>query len=466
MTTLTAGRILVRIEKAGLDTAIAQIGQILNRTTEFKNETLLKAEQWADKAAWPQMGVTGLALMTTGLTGAAAALNTNFGYRMKLGGSLATLNYLSHSSRHSILIKDGRSLDLLTSADTVLFDKTGTLTQEQAEVGTLTVYGSYAVDEILVKAAAAEQKLQHPIARVIVARARDANVELPPVDDSSYQIGYGITVVIGDQTIEVGSPCFMTMKGMVLSATMEDTITSSHDNGCSLVMVAINNKVEGAIEIRPVLRPEVKDIISGLRLRGVKHLAIVSGDHEKPTEALAKSLGIDDYFYDLLPEDKAGIVEQLQKNGKSVCFIGDGVNDSIAMKKANVSISIHGAASIATDLAQVVFMDGSLRHLCTLFDIANSLKKQLRKILAISLLPVPVVLFGIFFLHFGLLATIVVNQSGFWLRIGDAMSPLEKKKKQGGVLITRSVGAYPSRIKFGRMNNRKPSLHIPAPFST
>lgn len=430
MTTLVAGRILVRIEKAGLDTTIAQIGQILNRTTEFKNETLLKAEQWADKAAWPQMGVTGLAFAATGLPGAAAALNTNFGYRMKLGGSLATLNYLNHSSQHSILIKDGRSLDLLTEVDTILFDKTGTLTQEQPEIGSMTVYGRYTPDEILVKAAAAEQKLEHPIARAIVQKAREINVDLPPVDDSSYQMGYGITVVIDNQTIQVGSPRFMTMEGMAISAAMEETMTSSHDNGCSLIMVAIDNKVEGTIEIKPVLRPEIKGIISGLRQRGIKHLAIVSGDHEKPTHALAKALGMDDYFYDVLPEDKARIVERLQEEGKSVCFIGDGVNDTIAIKKANVSISIHGAASVATDLAQVVFMDGSLRHLCTLFDIANNLKKQLRKTLTISLLPVPVILFGIFFLHFGLLATIVVNQAGFWLGLGDAMSPLEKKKKK------------------------------------
>jgi len=152
----------------------------------------------------------------------------------------------------------------------------------------------------------------------------------------------------------------------------------------------------------------------------------VSGDHKQPTQKLAEELGMDNYFYEILPENKAKIVEKLQQEGKSVCFIGDGVNDAVAMKKANVSISIRGATSIATDLAQVVFMDGSLSHLCKLFDIANGLDSQLRKSLIISLIPLPINLIGIFFLHFGILSTIVINQISFWSGIGDAMLPLKK----------------------------------------
>ncbi len=127
---------------------------------------------------------------------------------------------------------------------------------------------------------------------------------------------------------------------------------------------------------------------------------------------------MDNYFYEVLPQDKAKIVEKLQQQGKSVCFIGDGVNDVVAMKKANVSISIRGETSIATDLAQVVFMDDNLSHLCQLFDIANGLDSQLRKSLVISLTPLPINLIGILFLDVDLVPIIVVNQISFSTGIG------------------------------------------------
>ncbi len=364
--------------------------------------------------------------MAVGPIGATAALNTTFGYRIKMSGPLGTLNYLNLASHHSILIKDGRSLELLTGIDTILFDKTGTLTQEQPEVGKIVICDGYEADDILAYAAAAERKLAHPIAKAIVQKAKASNLSLPEIEDSNYQIGYGITVSIKNRVIKVGSLRFMTMEGMIIPETIEKAMAHSHAQGHSLVMVAINNQIEGAIEIQPALRPEIKSIISGLRQRGIKYLAIVSGDHKQPTKKLAEELGMDNYFYDILPENKAKIVEKLQQEGQSVCFIGDGVNDAVAMKKANVSISIRGATSIATDLAQVVFMDGSLSHLCKLFDIANGLDSQLRKSLIISLIPLPINLIGIFFLHFSLLSTIVINQMSFWSGMGDAMRPLQK----------------------------------------
>jgi len=425
-TTIMTGRIQVQIEKAGIDTTISQIGQILNRTTDFKTTTQLKAEEWADKGAWPQLGITGLALLTTGPVGAIAVLNTNFGYRIKISGPLGTLNYLNLASHHSILIKDGRSLELLTGIDTILFDKTGTLTQEQPEVGKITICDGYEADDILAYAAAAERKLAHPIAKAIVQKAKNSNLSLPDIKDSNYQIGYGITVSIKNRVVKVGSLRFMTMEGVIIPENIEKEMVHTHSQGNSLVMVAINNQIEGAIEIQSVLRPEIKSIISGLRQRGIKYLAIVSGDHKHPTQKLAEELGMDNYFYDILPENKAKIVETLQQEGKSICFIGDGVNDAIAMKKANVSISIRGATFIATDLAQVVFMDGSLSYLCKLFDIANGLDSQFRKSLIISLIPLPINLIGIFFLHFGILSTIVINNISFWSGVGDAMLPLKK----------------------------------------
>jgi Cu2+-exporting ATPase len=430
-TLMMTGRVCVKVEKAGKDTSLAKIGHILNNTLDFKSTTQLKGEQWADKGVFPQLGITGLALLTIGPLGAAAILNTNFGYRIKLIAPLQTLKHLNLASQQSILIKDGRSLELLTQVDTILFDKTGTLTQEEPEVGRVIVCDHYQEEELLTYAAAAERKLTHPIAKAILNKAEESQLTLPEVEDSNYQMGYGLTVTIDKKIIQVGSVRFMELEGISIPKVIEEEMAHSFNQGHSLVMVAIDHQLCGAIEIQPSIRPEIKEMISGLRQRGIKHLAIVSGDHKHPTEKLAKELGMDSYFYEVLPENKASIVEELQKQGRSVCFIGDGINDAIAMKKAQVSISLRGATSVATDLAQIVLMDGSLSRLCGLFDVAKNLDTQLRNGLLISIAPFPIVVAGGFLLHFGIFSSIIVNQIAVWSGVGYAMSA--KLKREIGI---------------------------------
>ncbi|EDN66169.1 conserved hypothetical protein [Beggiatoa sp. PS] len=182
--------------------------------------------------------------------------------------------------------------------------------------------------------------MSHPLAYAIVNKAEESNIVLPQIDDSKYQIGYGITVNMTDNMIRVGSVRFMKMEGIPLSKEIETAMQDSNAKGHSLVMVAVNHQIAGAIEIQSAVRSEVKSIISGLRERGIKHISIVSGDHQHTTQIVAESLGMDSYFYEVLPQQKADIVKQLQQEGKTVCFVGDGINDAIAMKTANVSVSL------------------------------------------------------------------------------------------------------------------------------
>jgi P-type E1-E2 ATPase len=166
--------------------------------------------------------------------------------------------------------------------------------------------------------------------------------------------------------VRVGSRRFMEMEGIRLTREIEAALGEAHREGHTMVMVAVGNRLGGALELRASLRPEVRDIVQGLRERGIKHIAIISGDHEAPTRKLAEELGMDRYFAQVLPADKADYVERQQREGRKVCFVGDGINDAIALKKANVSISLRGATSIATDTAHVVFMEQGLRKLCEL----------------------------------------------------------------------------------------------------
>jgi Cu2+-exporting ATPase len=187
----------------------------------------------------------------------------------------------------------------------------------------------------------------------------------------------GVTATVNDKTTQVGSLSFMEKSGIPIPDAIKKDVMTAIADGFSVVMVVIEGQIVGAIEIQAQLRPEVEQVISDLRERGIKNMYILSGDQLEPTRQMAKMLKLDGYFHNVSPEDKSNIIERLQDEGKKVCFIGDGINDVIAMKKANASISLSGASTIATDVAQVVLMNGSLLELDDLFEIAHNLKSKL-----------------------------------------------------------------------------------------
>jgi heavy metal translocating P-type ATPase len=427
-TLVVSGLIKIKVERTGFETTIHQIGEILTRTTNFKTFTQLKGEQWADNIAPPLLGLGALALYPLGVLGATTVINSGFGNRIRVLAPLGTLSYLNQALRQGILIKDGGALEGLKKVDTILFDKTGTLTTNSPKVGKIICCDGYQTNQILKYAAAAENRLAHPIAVAIINKAKAADLYLPEVEDSKYQMGLGVTVNIEGKLIQVGSVRFMITQGLMLPDNIEKAQADSHRQGYSLVIVAIDQQVAGAIEIQPTLRPEVAAVMTGLRMRGIEHLAIVSGDQQQPTKQLAYQLGMDSYFYEVLPQQKAEIVERLQRQGKTVCFVGDGINDAIAMKKADVSVSLHGASDVATDVAQVVLMDGTLSHLTHLFDISIHLEINLVRTLAIIVVTSATNLTGAFLFHLSVMSSMVLSYAGFLVALKNATRPIKKPK--------------------------------------
>jgi Cu2+-exporting ATPase len=433
-TLVVTGKIKIRVEKAGHETTIQKIGEILNNTAAYTTLIQLKGEQWSNLIAIPIVGLTLYAIPTLGLLAATTVVHSGFGNRIRVLAPLGTLSYLHLAFRNGLLIKDGRAIEELKKVDTVLFDKTGTLTTDQPEVGKIIVCHAYEPNEILTYAATAECKLAHPLAYAIVNKAKELKLTLPSIETANYQMGYGITVNLPDKKIRVGSIRFMQMEGLQIPEIIEEARLDSHTKGYSLVIVAIDQQIGGALEIQATLRSEVTEILKGLRQQGIKHLSIVSGDHQHPTQQLAEALDMDSYFYEVLPQQKAAIVEQLQKEGKTVCFVGDGINDTIAMKKANVSISLSGATSIATDTAQVVLMDGSLSHLGTLFELSHRLNRNLLGTLAILATSSIFSLGGVYLLNLRLLASTIITNTAFVVALGNVMLPrLEWQKHQKSV---------------------------------
>ncbi|MDM8568134.1 HAD-IC family P-type ATPase, partial [Thiotrichales bacterium HSG1] len=365
--------------------------------------------------------VSAVTLPILGVMSALATLNAGFGYQMRITAPLSMLNFLTIASKSGVLIKDGRSLELLSQVDTVVFDKTGTLTEEQPHVGKVHCCIDIEENELLTYAAAAEYKQTHPIALAILSETKQRKLNITSVTQAKYEVGYGIKVLVKAKIIRVGSIRFMKMEGIPIPLEMKALQEETHEQGHSLVFVALNDQLAGAIELYPTIRPEAKQIIAQLKQRGLS-MYIISGDHEQPTQKLAQKLGIDNYFAETLPEDKANLIEQLQQEGKVVCFVGDGINDSIALKKSQVSISLRGASTVATDTAAIILMDSHLNQLDHLFDIAQEFKINMRNNLNLSIIPGFICLGGVFFLNFGIVTTILLYDAGLLVGVWNAMS--------------------------------------------
>jgi Cu2+-exporting ATPase len=425
-TVLVAGKVHVAVEKSGNETATAKIAQILSDSAGYKLASQHKGEQLADKAVIPTLCLGGLALTTLGPPGAVAVVNSDLGTGIRMAAPLAMLSTLALCAQKGVLVKDGRALDLLCQVDTVLFDKTGTLTRERPEVGRLIAANGFRPLQVLRLAAAAERRFHHPVALAILHKAAEHGLRLPLTDATQYKVGYGITVGIDGHRVRIGSRRFMELEGVPLTSEVEDALDEVHREGHTMVMVAVDDQLGGALELRASIRPEVRGIVQGLRERDIRHIAIISGDHEAPTRRLAEELGMDRYFAQVLPADKADYVERLQREGRKVCFVGDGINDAIALKKANVSISLRGATSIATDTAHVVFMEQSLGKLCELRDIARDLDRNVRNSWLMILGPNLACIGGVFTLGFGIGASVVTNNIAALAALANGLLPMRR----------------------------------------
>ena len=385
-TLLISGQVDVEVEKTSAETTAGKIAEVLNRTLKNTKPVSVSAVEAADKLAWPTLALSAISWPFIGTAGAVSIMGANTTTASYLSGSLAMLTYLNLAARIGVLVKDARALEQLGSVDTIVFDKTGTLTLELPHVAQIYPLNDMLPEQVLRLAAAAEARQTHPIARAILAAAEELHLERPALDHAHYEVGYGLKVRLAEQSmnpestspvIRVGSGRFMTMEGIALPERIQTLTDACQAQGHSVVMVAVDAELIGCIELKPTVRPEAQEIVQALRKRGL-NLYIISGDQEAPTEKLAHDLGMTGYFANTLPEAKGDLVARLQKNGRKVCFIGDGINDAIAMRQAQVSISLRGATTVATDTAQIILMEGNLNQLANTFQLADEFKRNLK----------------------------------------------------------------------------------------
>ncbi len=462
-TLVLSGRILIQAEHTGSATNAAKIEHILEQTQDFKENLRLRGKKIADGFIAPTLFLSSLTLPFFGPSSALAVLWSGFGYDMKLYGPISVLNFLHIMAKNGILIKDGRSLETLQKIDTVVFDKTGTLTVEQPKVGMIYPLAGYNEETLLSYAAAAEHRQSHPIAKAILSAAEQRGLTLPVIEDAAYQVGYGIQVTLNDKLIQVGSIRFMQHRGIHVPTELGSMQSQALARGSSLVYVAVDDHLAGVLRLDPCIRPEAKRIIEYLHAQGID-VSIISGDQEEPTRRLAHELGVDSYYAEILPAQKAELITKLRADGKHVGYIGDGINDAIALKAANVSISLSGASTVATDTAQIILMDGDLERIESLFEISKAFEKNMRANYLNSMIPGMITLSGVFLLHMGVVGALVIYFSSEIIALANCMMPLIKDEMQEHESTTWKVKDDTSHAQFKTLYGPIKTEHEPELF--
>ncbi len=429
-TLLISGSLHIVVEKQGSETITGQIAKTLEHAASFKHKVQSRGEYLVEQGAFYTLLASGLTLPFLGLNKAVAISYSGFGYQMRMAAPLMVLNYLRIASRNGILVKDGQALDTLHSVDTVIFDKTGTLTEETPQVEQLIACHGFTEQQLLHYAASAEQRQKHPVAQAITNYVQQQEMELLVLEHSEYVIGHGLLATLLDTAkqqnirVKVGSQRFIQSANIEVPDNIVHMQHEAGAKGHSVVYVASEQgQLIGAIELRPALRSQAKDAIAALHKLGIK-VYIISGDQEKPTRHLAQSLGIDAYFSETLPQDKAKHVEELQAQGRKVCFVGDGINDSVALQKADVSVSLHGAATIAQDTADIVLMTPNLSHIPYLIRMSKELDTRMTLSEQLNMGSGAVCVSGVFLLGMGTSGAIFLYSAGLLTNLGNALLPL------------------------------------------
>lgn len=435
-TMVNSGKIFVRVDHSAQETTAAKIALILQNTTDFKSSVEAKSTQLSDMMALPSLILGGVTWIMLGPVSAITIISCNFMLNARMISPLGVLNFLRLASEQGILVKDGRCLELLHEVDTVVFDKTGTLTSEELHIEKVYVLDGLSADTIMQYAATAEHKQTHPVAKAITKYAKDCQLDLLSIENAQYDVGSGIKVQIESDVIHVGSERFMESDEIAETDTERVREIQSHcqQNGYALVYVAVNNKLVGAIELHVTIRQEAKAVIKYLKS---KRLAtyIISGDHESPTRKLVQELGVDHYHSGILPQDKARIIQELQAQGRTICFIGDGINDTVALKTSNASVSINGASTAAIDTAGIVLMDGTLNHLPALFELAEEMDKNMRNGFGTVLIPGSIGVAGVLFFHFKIYSSIVLYLMSLGSGTLNAMLPVFKHREDQSIKL-------------------------------
>ncbi|MFU2181143.1 heavy metal translocating P-type ATPase [Streptococcus pluranimalium] len=390
---LDNGTIELQAEKVGEDTVFGKIIELVEEAQDSKSQT----EQFINtfsKYYTPLVLI--IALFTFIITGnselAITILVLGCPGALVIGVPVSTVAGIGNGAKQGILFKGSDIITTFSKADTILFDKTGTLTQGKPQLTRIETLGTVTADDwsYLVSL---ERESQHPLAQAIVDGLEvDTYV---PVTDSQTIKGGGISAQIAGHDIIVGNEWLIRQHIPLLSSEASNIISDITQTGHSLVLVAIDGHLKMALGIKDTLRPEVPKVIQQLKKQGFTTIAMLSGDNQETASLIAQEAGIEQAYGDLLPEDKESYIRRLQDQGHRVIFVGDGVNDSPSLTRADLGIAIGGGTDVAMETADIVLMQANLSRLPLARRLSIAITRNMRQNITIAILVVATLITGL-----------------------------------------------------------------------
>lgn len=380
-TVVEEGEITIRVKEVEGNNRFDQIVTMIEESEKLKSELEGKAEHYADKLVPWTLGATGLTyLLTRNVTKAMSILMVDFCCALKLAMPISVLSAIREASLYNVTVKGGKFLEAVAEADTIVFDKTGTLTKAHPTVVDVVNFNDeYSSDDMLRVAACLEEHFPHSMAKAVVDAASERELSHDEMHTKvEYIVAHGIATSINGKRTVIGSYHFVFEDEKCVVPAGKEPLFESLPLYYSHLYLAIEGKLSAVICIEDPLRDEAAAVVTSLKKAGISKVVMMTGDSERTASVIAKKVGVDEYYAEVLPEDKAAFVEKEKAKGRKVIMIGDGINDSPALSAANVGIAISDGAEIAREIADITVGSDDLYQIVTLKYISNALMKRIK----------------------------------------------------------------------------------------
>jgi len=380
-TVVEEGELIICVKAVSRATRFEKIVTMIEESEKLKSNLESHAEHLADQLVPYTLAGTILTwLLTRNVTKALAVLMVDFSCALKLAIPISVLSAIREAGAHNITVKGGKYMEAAANATTIVFDKTGTLTEARPTVRKVVSFCEQSEDELLRMAACLEEHFPHSMAKAVVEAARKRGLEHEEMHSKvNYIVAHGISSTIEGKRVVIGSHHFVfeDEKCSVREPWIRQFETLPEE--CSLLYLAIEHELAAVVCIEDPLRKEAADVVRALKATGLEKVVMMTGDSEKTAASVARRVGVDAYYSEVLPEDKAKFVEQERASGRTVIMIGDGINDSPALSAANVGIAIRDGAQIAQEIADITISAENLWEIVMLRRLSEALMRRIQK---------------------------------------------------------------------------------------
>ena len=379
-TVVEEGELTLKVRSVGGSSRFEKIVEMIEESEKLKSGLESKAEHLADSLVPYSLGGTALTyLLTRNVTKALSILMVDFSCALKLAMPISVLSAIREAQQYGVTVKGGRFLEAVAEADTIVFDKTGTLTKAKPTVVEVVPFNGESPDELLRLAACLEEHFPHSMAKAVVQAAVEKNLQHEEMHSKvEYMVAHGISSTVDGKRVVIGSHHFVfeDEKCVIPEGGLDkfDTLPEEYSH----LYLAINGCLAAVICIEDPLRDEAKQVVKELRKAGLSKIVMMTGDSDRTASAIARRVGVDEYYAEVLPEDKARFVEQEKAKGRKVIMIGDGINDSPALSAADVGVAISDGAELAREIADITVGGNDLYQIVALKRISDALMKRIR----------------------------------------------------------------------------------------